>query len=114
MSIGRIVLAAALLGCASVETDGERGVAGSRPNIVLVLTDDQGWGDLSVHGNKNLATPHVDSLARDGALFENFYVCAVCAPTRAELSLAKASATKRPCCSSAKNSARAACAPRFS
>ena len=55
-----------------------------RPNIVAILADDQGWGDLSVHGNTNLATPHIDSLARDGVLFERFYVCAVCAPTRAE------------------------------
>ncbi|MEM6469010.1 MAG: arylsulfatase [Planctomycetota bacterium] len=55
-----------------------------RPNVVVILTDDQGWGDLSCHGNQNLATPHLDSLARDGVSFENFYVCAVCAPTRAE------------------------------
>jgi arylsulfatase A-like enzyme len=54
------------------------------PNIVVILTDDQGWGDLSLSGNKNLATPHIDSLARDGASFERFYVCPVCSPTRAE------------------------------
>ncbi|MEM7603426.1 MAG: sulfatase-like hydrolase/transferase, partial [Verrucomicrobiota bacterium] len=54
------------------------------PNVVIFLTDDQGWGDLSFHGNTNLDTPHIDSLAIDGASFENFYVCAVCAPTRAE------------------------------
>ena len=55
-----------------------------KPNVVVFLTDDQGWGDLSINGNSNLSTPNVDSLARDGAMFENFYVCAVCAPTRAE------------------------------
>lgn len=54
------------------------------PNVLIVLADDQGWGDLSVHGNEDLSTPNIDSLARDGALFERFYVCAVCAPTRAE------------------------------
>ncbi len=54
------------------------------PNVIVILTDDQGWGDLSVSGNRNLATPHIDSLARDGVSFENFYVCQVCAPTRAE------------------------------
>ncbi len=58
--------------------------AGRRPNIVVILADDQGWGDLSVHGNTNLSTPNIDSLARDGALGERFYVCPVCAPTRAE------------------------------
>jgi arylsulfatase A-like enzyme len=55
-----------------------------RPNIVAVLADDQGWGDLSIHGNANLSTPNIDSLGRNGALFESFYVCSVCAPTRAE------------------------------
>ncbi|GIW82898.1 MAG: N-acetylgalactosamine-6-sulfatase [Gemmatales bacterium] len=55
-----------------------------RPNILIILADDQGWGDLSVHGNKNLSTPNIDSLARDGALFERFFVCPVCSPTRAE------------------------------
>ncbi len=55
-----------------------------RPNLVIFLADDQGWGDLSTQGNTNLATPNIDSLARDGAILENFYVCAVCAPTRAE------------------------------
>ncbi len=55
-----------------------------KPNVVIFLTDDQGWGDLSINGNTNLSTPNVDSLAHEGARFENFYVCAVCAPTRAE------------------------------
>ena len=55
-----------------------------RPNVVVILADDQGWGDLSVHGNTQLQTPAIDSLARDGALFDRFYVCPVCSPTRAE------------------------------
>ncbi|HEY2412333.1 MAG TPA: arylsulfatase [Pirellulaceae bacterium] len=55
-----------------------------KPNVLIFLSDDQGWGDLSVHGNKNLSTPNIDSLAKDGALFERFFVCPVCAPTRAE------------------------------
>jgi arylsulfatase A-like enzyme len=57
----------------------------SKPNVVIVLTDDQGWGDLRVNGNTNLNTPNIDSLARDGALFERFFVQPVCSPTRAEL-----------------------------
>jgi arylsulfatase A-like enzyme len=55
------------------------------PNVVIVLADDQGWGDLSVHGNTNLSTPRIDSLAHDGALFSRFYAQPVCAPTRAEM-----------------------------
>jgi arylsulfatase A-like enzyme len=54
------------------------------PNIVVILTDDQGWGDLSINGNKNLDTPNIDRLANEGITLENFYVCQVCAPTRAE------------------------------
>src|SRR4051812_6743062 len=54
------------------------------PNIVVLLADDQGGGDLSINGNTNVATPRIDSIGRDGAVFEHFYVCAVCAPTRAE------------------------------
>lgn len=72
----------AVLGCNSQEGSGER--AAQPPNLVVFLADDQGWGDLSLHGNSNLATPSIDSLARDGAMFQHFYVCAVCAPTRAE------------------------------
>ncbi len=56
-----------------------------RPNIVLIVTDDQGWGDLSRNGNKNLQTPNIDALAENGVSFENFYVQPVCSPTRAEL-----------------------------
>ena len=54
------------------------------PNVIVILTDDQGWGDLSLNGNSNLNTPNIDSLARDGASFDRFYVCPVCSPTRAE------------------------------
>ncbi len=58
--------------------------AADRPNVVVVLADDQGWGDLGVSGNTDVRTPHIDSLARDGALFERFFVQPVCSPTRAE------------------------------
>ena len=55
-----------------------------RPNVLIILADDQGWGDLSLNGNSNLSTPQIDSLARSGALFVRFFVCPVCSPTRAE------------------------------
>jgi len=69
---------------AAIPFRGQAASANERPNIVIILADDQGWGDLSVHGNTNIETPNIDTLARDGALFERFFVCAVCAPTRAE------------------------------
>ena len=59
-------------------------VQAGQPNIVVILTDDQGWGDLSLHGNRNLNTPNLDALANSGAQFDRFYVCPVCSPTRAE------------------------------
>ncbi len=56
----------------------------TRPNVVVILTDDQGWGDLRHNGNTDVRTPYIDSLARDGARFDRFYVSPVCSPTRAE------------------------------
>jgi arylsulfatase A-like enzyme len=55
------------------------------PNVIVVLTDDQGYGDLGIHGNQHIRTPNIDRFAREGARFERFYVSPVCAPTRASL-----------------------------
>jgi arylsulfatase A-like enzyme len=55
------------------------------PNVVLIVSDDQGWGDLSLHDNTNIRTPNIDSIALNGASFSNFFVSPVCSPTRAEL-----------------------------
>jgi len=57
----------------------------TKPNILLILTDDQGWGDLSFHGNDVVETPHIDALASGSVVFDRFYVSPVCAPTRASL-----------------------------
>ena len=56
-----------------------------KPNIVLILADDQGWGDLGISGNNNLVTPNIDAIANNGVTFDHFYVSPVCSPTRAEL-----------------------------
>jgi arylsulfatase A-like enzyme len=55
------------------------------PNVVLIITDDQGYGDLSLHGNPVLRTPNIDSIGREGVRFTQFRVSPVCAPTRASL-----------------------------
>ena len=60
-------------------------VAADRPNVLLILTDDQGWGDIHSHGNELLDTPNLDRLAAQGARFERFFVSPVCAPTRAAM-----------------------------
>ena len=57
--------------------------AAEKPNIIVFLADDQGWGDFSSNGNTNLATPNIDSIGEKGATLDNFYVCAVCGPTPA-------------------------------
>ncbi|MGH8247251.1 MAG: arylsulfatase [Gammaproteobacteria bacterium] len=56
-----------------------------RPNVVLIITDDQGYGDLGFHGNSKIRTPHLDAFARQSVRFRSFYVLPVCAPTRASL-----------------------------
>ena len=56
------------------------------PNIVLIFTDDQGYGDLGSYGHPTLRTPHLDRLALEGQRWTNFYMAAsVCTPSRAGL-----------------------------
>lgn len=55
------------------------------PNVLLVITDDQGYGDLGVHGNPQIRTPNLDAFAKQSVHLKNFYVSPVCAPTRASL-----------------------------
>ena len=56
-----------------------------RPNIILLLTDDQGYGDLSCHGNPVLKTPNLDRLHGEGVRFTEFHVSPTCSPTRSAL-----------------------------
>ncbi|MHC4158917.1 MAG: sulfatase-like hydrolase/transferase, partial [Planctomycetota bacterium] len=55
------------------------------PNVVLVITDDQGYGDLGCHGNTVVKTPNLDKLYLQSVRLTNFHVCPTCAPTRASL-----------------------------
>lgn len=57
--------------------------AGKRPNVILILSDDQGYGDFGCYGNKQIRTPALDRFYREGLRFSNFYVQPVCSPTRA-------------------------------
>jgi len=59
-------------------------IAAGKPNIVVLLADDAGWGDYSQNGNSQISTPNIDSIAKDGVTMDRFYVCPVCSPTRAE------------------------------
>ncbi len=59
--------------------------APARPNIVVIFTDDQGYGDLGCFGAKGFKTPRIDSLAKDGTKFTSFYAQVVCGPSRSAL-----------------------------
>ena len=56
-----------------------------KPNVIVILTDDQGYGDLGCHGNPALKTPHLDRLHDESLRFTDFHVAPVCAPTRGQL-----------------------------
>jgi len=63
--------------------NGITAAAAPRPNVILCMTDDQGWGDVGYRGHPVLKTPHLDQMAKDGLQFERFYAAApVCSPTR--------------------------------
>lgn len=55
------------------------------PNVIIVITDDQGHGDLGFHNNPNIRTPNIDAFAKESIRFTNFHVSPVCAPTRSSL-----------------------------
>jgi len=57
----------------------------SRPNVILCVSDDQGFGDAGYQGHARLRTPHLDALARRGVRFDRFYATSMCTPTRAGL-----------------------------
>ena len=64
---------------------GGSAVATDRPNVVLIVTDDQGYGDMSCHGNPWLQTPNLDRLCAESVRLEDYHVDPVCTPTRAAL-----------------------------
>jgi len=68
----------------SVSTD-QVVIASSKPNIILVMTDDQGYGDLACHGHPFLKTPNLDKLYVQSTRFTDFHVSPTCAPTRSAL-----------------------------
>src|SRR5678816_3384470 len=57
----------------------------TKPNVVLVITDDVGYGDIGSYGAPDIKTPNIDSLARDGVRLTDFYAAPQCTPTRAAL-----------------------------
>ena len=76
-----IILTNLLLGIASLSLSQDF----EHPNVVLIITDDQGYGDLGYTGNPHVKTPVIDAFARESIRLNNFYVSPVCAPTRSSL-----------------------------
>src|SRR6187401_1036869 len=75
-----LLMAAALLGIAAANT------ASAKPNILIIVGDDMGYADVGIHGCKDIPTPHIDSLARNGVRCTSGYVSGpYCSPTRAGL-----------------------------
>ena len=70
---------------AEVKPSGGTALAGQRPNIIFIITDDQGYGDVSANGNPVLKTPNMDRLHAEGVRFTDFHVSPTCAPTRSAL-----------------------------
>ena len=56
-----------------------------KPNVILIITDDQGYGDVAANGNKVIKTPNMDKLYHEGVRFTNFHAGTTCAPSRSGL-----------------------------
>ncbi|MFT4204668.1 MAG: arylsulfatase [Chitinophagaceae bacterium] len=83
----KILLATSLLGFASVTATAQNKV--SKPNIIYILADDLGYGDLGCYGQTKIETPHIDALAKEGMLFTQHYSEPLCAPSRYALMTGK-------------------------
>jgi arylsulfatase A-like enzyme len=77
-ALTRLILLLALLA-------GAQAAPAQPPNLLVILADDMGWGDLGCHGNDKLVTPALDKLQKQSVQLEHFHVSPVCSPTRASL-----------------------------
>ena len=79
----RIVILGA--GAAGIGISCGKGKTTKRPNVILLITDDQGYGDLGCYGNPDLRTPNLDRLYAESVRLANYHVDPMCSPTRAAL-----------------------------
>jgi arylsulfatase A-like enzyme len=84
-AMSRVVAALVIIAITTQAPGADAAGSPKPPSVVLVLTDDQGYGDLGCHGNPILKTPHIDRFAEQAVECTHFYVSPVCAPTRASL-----------------------------
>lgn len=87
LSFAALLLIGFLTGCNSDrKSSSDLNKNSNKPNILMILVDDHGYGDLSITGGTDIQTPHLDKLFQKGVQFTNFYSnCTVCSPTRASL-----------------------------
>jgi arylsulfatase A-like enzyme len=79
----RVLLVLGIALCASLSCRSIEAQETSRPNVIFILADDLGWGDLGCYGHPQMKTPNLDRLAREGTQLTQFYVCgSVCSPSR--------------------------------
>src|SRR6476469_1616863 len=81
----RMVLTALVLAMGLGHAGAAQAQTADRPNVVLIITDDVGYGDIGSYGAPDVKTPNIDSLARDGVRLTDFYPAPQCTPTRAAL-----------------------------
>ncbi len=83
LGIAALTCAFILVGCKTKKEDVQEGI--KKPNVILVITDDQGYGDIGAHGNNVIKTPNIDSFYRESYHLTDFHVNPTCAPTRSGL-----------------------------
>ncbi|MHC4495105.1 MAG: sulfatase family protein, partial [Planctomycetota bacterium] len=82
---GVVVAALSNIGCSIANLSGSSKNS-DRPNIILIMADDLGYGDVGCYGNKTIKTPNIDALTKGGMKFTDYHSnCPVCSPTRAAL-----------------------------
>ena len=95
---------AGIFGCVLLTASATEPQKATRPNIVIIMTDDQRWDSLGCYGDKVVKTPNIDALAKEGTRFENAFTCAVlCCPSRTSFFTGKY-ASRNECYNNAKKS----------
>ena len=95
---------AGIFGCVLLTASATEPQKATRPNIVVIMTDDQRWDSLGCYGDKVVKTPNIDALAKEGTRFENAFTCAVlCCPSRTSFFTGKY-ASRNECYNNAKKS----------
>src|SRR6476620_1851644 len=80
---------ALVVACLSALPAAAQSSAPAKPHVILIVTDDVGYGDIGSYGAPDAKTPSIDSLARDGVRLTDFYAAPVCTPTRAAMTFGR-------------------------